>query len=109
MLRFPGSKKKVVRQGRSQPCTRAQCPYCDLVVFVRCCCSRKLRRRQFTPYPPPEPPPRALACVDEHGEVCPVSHEVRVAHVVLHEPASDDDHPGAGGPNGDVVNLLHVS
>ena len=31
-------------------------------------------------------------CVDVDGEVGAVAHEVGVAHVVLHEPAAEDDH-----------------
>ena len=52
---------------------------------------------------------KLLRRVHEHGALGAVAHQARVGDVVLDQAAAEDDHAGAGGVDGDVVEAADVA
>lgn len=50
-----------------------------------------------------------LPRVDEDGKLGAVAHKVRVADVVFHNTAADDEHPGALRVEREVVDVSYVA
>ena len=54
-------------------------------------------------------PVKLLRRVDVDGALGPVAHQARVGDVVFHQPAAEDDHVGALGVYGEVVESAYVA